>query len=443
MGINFSACCNEEKNESVKYQISITNNIFESKNQNKKIEEAETIKKAKNSECNKKILDKIKIQNLFIESDIILSEYIYLLNKNLITFSKNLSGKNIQINFSDYKIDQEKFRNLIKKYNHIGKCRNKIKDDDYFKKIIDEHFNNLEKNTSLIYQYNTDNSGCISNKNLENQKNEKIKDDENSDFLSNSICVYPIAIDSDKEEYFFGEIKIDMKKYSNFKNKNKEKINSIKSLFNFEGYAVIINKDFYSEGIFHENKLNGPGRIINTQGEIFCGNFLNYKLNNFGHYTNNQGKYEGYLLNNERHGIGKEFFNDGSIYEGSYDSNKKQGKGKFIWADGSIYEGNFDNDSINGYGYFQWPDNSYYEGQWKKGKIDGQGKLNFFNGQYYEGEFSENKKCGKGKYFYNSNRYFEGNWKNNLENGEGFLILGDKKHYGIWKDGKLMKKLNK
>jgi len=479
---------NGEKNENINYQINITNNIFGSKNNKNKLllkEEANNeLKMVKGSDDKnnyKKIFKKIKIYNLLGESDITFNEYLFSINKNLNIFSKNLCKNNIKINFSDFKIDQEIFRNAIKKYkinlsnndnDNSDHKPNKINDEEYFKKIINDYHNNnnnnKDKDISSLYNLSEEKieNITIDTKNKNDKENEDLDKNNNinnnNDFLTKSIYIYPIVInkekEKEKEEYFFGEIKIDNKKYEkyfNIKNKDNDKnftpiktnekintINKFSSLFNFEGYGILVNSEKFQEGIFKNNELNGPGRIINKQGEIFCGNFLNSKLNNFGHYINNQGKYEGELIDNKRHGTGKEIFKDGSIYEGNYINNKKQGKGKFVWADGSSYEGEFYNDEINGKGNFRWLDNSYYEGQWKNGKIEGYGKLSFFNGQYYEGEFSENKKSGKGKYFYNSNRYFEGNWKNNLENGEGVLILGNKKHHGIWKDGKLLKKIN-
>lgn len=73
------------------------------------------------------------------------------------------------------------------------------------------------------------------------------------------------------------------------------------------------------------------------------------------------------------------------------------GKGTFKWTDGRKYVGGFINDIKNGFGKFYWPGGKRYEGEWKNGK----------------------------------------------QNGKGVLYTRKGSKSGIWKDGKLEKKIAK
>jgi antitoxin component YwqK of YwqJK toxin-antitoxin module len=53
-------------------------------------------------------------------------------------------------------------------------------------------------------------------------------------------------------------------------------------------------------------------------------------------------RYEGYKLNNMRHGKGKFFYQDGGLYEGDWVNNKMTGEGKLFYQSGRLaYEGSW------------------------------------------------------------------------------------------------------
>ena len=111
------------------------------------------------------------------------------------------------------------------------------------------------------------------------------------------------------------------------------------------------------------------------------------------------GKYKGDFLNNKREGKGIYIFSNGDKYEGHYKNNLKEGFGIYSYKNGDIYEGNFKNDKYEGKGVYKYSNGDIYEGEYKKDLRDGKGiyiynKRNKY--EKYEGQWSEGKKQGKG-----------------------------------------------
>lgn len=62
-------------------------------------------------------------------------------------------------------------------------------------------------------------------------------------------------------------------------------------------------------------------------------------------------RYEGYKLNNLRHGYGKFYYQDGGMYDGDWFQNKMEGFGKLYYQSGKLaYEGMWKNDQFYGKG---------------------------------------------------------------------------------------------
>jgi hypothetical protein len=214
----------------------------------------------------------------------------------------------------------------------------------------------------------------------------------------------------------------------------------------YHGYGVKYefntnnNTDSRTEGTFNNGLLFGFGRIILSNGEIFCGQFAYGKMTGRGEYQRMDGsKYEGEFSEGIPHGKGKEKMSDGSTFEGIYFGGMRK-KGKIIWKDGSNYDGFFENDKFNGYGKYNWANKRKYEGGWKDGKMNGKGILIFSDGSYYDGEFLNGKKNGKGKYVWEKDKYYIGEWKDDKQNGQGTYNKFGKEIKGFWADGHLFSK---
>ena len=214
----------------------------------------------------------------------------------------------------------------------------------------------------------------------------------------------------------------------------------------YHGYGVKYefntnnNTDSRTEGTFNNGLLFGFGRIILSNGEIFCGQFVYGKMTGRGEYQRMDGsKYEGEFSEGIPHGKGKEKMSDGSTFEGIYFGGMRK-KGKIIWKDGSNYDGFFENDKFNGFGKYNWANKRKYEGGWKDGKMNGKGILIFSDGSYYDGEFLNGKKNGKGKYVWEKDKYYIGEWKDDKQNGQGTYNKFGKEIKGFWADGHLFSK---
>jgi hypothetical protein len=73
------------------------------------------------------------------------------------------------------------------------------------------------------------------------------------------------------------------------------------------------------------------------------------------------GVYEGYILDNKRHGQGKYTWHGGNWYEGDWANDLKHGTGKFYWVSGDTYEGEYFEDHRHGVGIKIYSNGDKYE----------------------------------------------------------------------------------
>ena len=72
---------------------------------------------------------------------------------------------------------------------------------------------------------------------------------------------------------------------------------------------------------------------------------------------------ESSIINQDKqNGKGIEVWSDGSYYHGNFYMGVKQGEGNYFWNDGSRYKGTWANDEMSGYGCFEWVDGRYFQG---------------------------------------------------------------------------------
>ena len=206
---------------------------------------------------------------------------------------------------------------------------------------------------------------------------------------------------------------------------------------NLFGTLIFYDGSIY-EGEFHHGVMNGKGRLIKSNGNMYICNFKNNKMDGFGEFIGYHGiKYTGEWKNNQLNGKGHEYHPDGSVYDGHFINDKKEGKGIFLWKDGSKYCGDFKNNLMDGYGEYFFSDGRHYIGYFKNNKMEGEGQLDFVNKSYYLGSFHDNKQSGFGKFVFSMNHYYEGLWKNNMKHGKGILMKEGILTEGYWEEGVL------
>ena len=165
------------------------------------------------------------------------------------------------------------------------------------------------------------------------------------------------------------------------------------------------------------NCVNGKGKYIFANGDIYEGDFVNSKMSGQGTYT----------------------YKNGDIYIGQWKNGSYHGKGE-LNVDFDSFEGDFVNGKLEGQGTESGIFGQVYDGQWKNGKYHGKGKLElslFDNNDVYEGNFVDGKKEGQGKMTYEDGGYYIGEWKNDKRNGYGkeYVKATNITQVGTWKDG--------
>ena len=220
-----------------------------------------------------------------------------------------------------------------------------------------------------------------------------------------------------------------------------------KGMINSKGLRQGFGKYYLSDGsiykgFFHNNKMEGRGRMVNINGFVYEGEFKNGKSNGYGKYIALDGTtYKGTWLNDKQDGVGNEVYPDGSFYNGTFKDGKKNGNGKLVFKDKNVFEGNFLNNSINGEGAFYWKDGRIYIGNWLDNKMNGYGIFIWPDKKKYYGNYINNLKEGFGCFFWNDGHKYEGFWKEGKQNGYGMMIGNKGNKYGYWIDGKLKNKV--
>lgn len=203
----------------------------------------------------------------------------------------------------------------------------------------------------------------------------------------------------------------------------------VDGLKNGKGKLILPNI-FEYEGNFQKDKFNGYG-IYKCKKYNYYGNFIDGKKNGKGKYEDLEQNriYEGYFLNDKKHGYGEEEYSDGSYYKGDFKNDLKNGKGIFMLDKKdeekkiNFYNGDFKNDKIWGEGLFIWNKNKEYFGEWVNDEISGYGVLTDGDVKHF-GFFNHNMKDGFGASFYLDKNYaLLGKWEEDLIDGPSILLL--------------------
>ena len=198
------------------------------------------------------------------------------------------------------------------------------------------------------------------------------------------------------------------------------------------GKGEYVSKGFKYTGEFRDNKKQGKGVYIWSDGARFTGDFADDQASGKGLWEFASGdKYEGDVLNAVMVGKGVLVSRDGSRYEGTFADGKPHGRGTYVFANGDKYEGGIVSGKKSGKGTYVSKNGDRFQVMFVDDVAQGTGSYDFANGDRYEGEISNGALSGKGKYFHSDGQRSEGVYQNGLLNGQGIFYFSD----GSWFEG--------
>lgn len=234
----------------------------------------------------------------------------------------------------------------------------------------------------------------------------------------------------------------------------------------FPLFGILRNdtKHIWYEGALDDNEEYTGTAYLETEEEIYEGEFKSGKKNGYGVLTNkkNKNKYEGSFLNDKKAGSGI-LYNEGTgyFYSGQWENGVQNGFGSLITKEGLSYTGEFKNGEISGHGEMvnssgektiaDWLppgipngenctyigiDGSKYHGEIVNGMFEGYGTYIDKEGNYYEGSFCENQRTGFGKQIYSDGSEYTGFFYGNQRNGWGIHKFANSQYEGEFLNGK-------
>ena len=162
-----------------------------------------------------------------------------------------------------------------------------------------------------------------------------------------------------------------------------------------------------------------------------------------GPYRHADGSvYVGQYRDGKRHGRGRLIEKDGSLLDGNFLEDLAHGDCNYYWKHGDTYLGEYKNGDRNGVGVCYYAGNRQYDGQWKNGKKHGFGRYSHFDGSVFEGEFVNGKREQKAITYFRSGEIHDSPWTNDRESGQAFALSKDFKvktsyfaHGHSWQSG--------
>lgn len=176
------------------------------------------------------------------------------------------------------------------------------------------------------------------------------------------------------------------------------------------------SKELIFEGKCIDNKPNGIGILIASNGTLYSGNWTD----------------------GARNGLGDAIFSNGDSYYGEWKENMVNGFGTYKFKNiGGVYYGQWEDGVQDGYGVYQCPDFSY-KGDWINGVMEGDGVIEFNNGDIYEGSIRKNMLDGVGTYLFSNGNRYEGQFLGGSISGIGIMQFKDGSRYeGYFHEGKI------
>ena len=199
------------------------------------------------------------------------------------------------------------------------------------------------------------------------------------------------------------------------------------------------------EGDFVDGEYEGYGKYT-MENAILEGEFKKGKLNGKGKISDSNGTYiEGDIVDNLCHGKGIKIYPNKDKYEGDFYKGKLKGKGVLTFNNGNKYEGEFDNNLFNGKGIYYYLNGTLYKGEWKDGKCHGKGYFYYTNGAIEELLYDNdkiisskylNEKQSSNMYIFKEikginiqNTFYAGEVINDIPNGFGIMLYPNGAYY--------------
>ena len=203
-------------------------------------------------------------------------------------------------------------------------------------------------------------------------------------------------------------------------------------------YTDSTGTTFSYTGEWAEDKPNGSGTAVLTNGNKYMGTWKNGRQDGSGTMTYADGdRYEGQWKDGKRSGTGTYTWADGGRYEGQWKDDDRNGTASMTYASGNKYVGEFKDNKRDGTGTMTYASGDKYEGEWKNGEKNGTGIWTWATGEKYVGEFKGGKRDGTGIFTFSTGYKYEGKWTDDLMNGQGVLYDADGLVVvsGTWKNG--------
>ncbi|XDD48115.1 MORN repeat-containing protein [Leptospira sp. WS39.C2] len=108
------------------------------------------------------------------------------------------------------------------------------------------------------------------------------------------------------------------------------------------------------------------------------------------------GKKFGCIEGNCVNGVGKYVYENGDIYTGSFKNDLRDGSGSFVYADGEKFNGTYAEDKKQGPGEYNFKNGDKYVGEFQNGQINGKGTYSFKDGKSVSGDFTSDGQEGIG-----------------------------------------------
>lgn len=142
----------------------------------------------------------------------------------------------------------------------------------------------------------------------------------------------------------------------------------------------VVVKEFFIDSLNSYLLATEKAKISLQRNQQQLENELNQAKNAYQqlNFKNAEGiavRYFGRCENGKAAGFGVGLFESKGIYEGYWLDNARHGAGKYTWSNGDSYEGEFKNGGRNGFGVYTFATGESYVGHWKNDLRDGKGKL--------------------------------------------------------------------
>lgn len=108
------------------------------------------------------------------------------------------------------------------------------------------------------------------------------------------------------------------------------------------------------------------------------------------------GKKFGCIEGNCVNGIGKYVYDNGDVYTGSFKNDLREGSGSFVYSDGEKFSGTYLEDKKQGPGEYNFKNGDKYVGEFQNGQINGKGTYSFKDGKSVSGDFTSDGQEGIG-----------------------------------------------